>query len=149
MYIKYVHTNLISKDWRNLARFYVEVFGCKYKYPERGLEGDWLDSLTSINNVQIQGIHLVLPGYDESGPTLEIFQYNSNEENANKKINTEGYGHIAFSVDDVDECLNRIIANGGSAVGETVNGEVSGVGKIHLVYAKDPEGNIIEIQTWE
>jgi hypothetical protein len=29
------------------------------------------------------------------------------------------------------------------------NGEVSGVGKIHLVYAKDPEENIIEIQTWE
>ena len=25
---KYVHTNLVAEDWRGLARFYQEVFGC-------------------------------------------------------------------------------------------------------------------------
>jgi len=25
---RYVHTNLVALDWRRLAAFYVEVFGC-------------------------------------------------------------------------------------------------------------------------
>ena len=93
-------------------------------------------------------MHLLLPGFDEHGPTLEIFQFKENEENNSKKINKEGYGHIAFAVDDVNHCLEMILQHGGSTVGEVVNGEIRGVGKLHVVYAKDPEGNIIEIQKW-
>ena len=78
MKIKYVHTNLVSKDWEKLAKFYVDVFSCKYKYPERDLNGKWLDNLTAITNSHIHGIHLILPGYEGDGPTLEIFQYNNN-----------------------------------------------------------------------
>src|SRR5678815_5648625 len=26
--VRYVHTNLIARDWRALARFYEDVFGC-------------------------------------------------------------------------------------------------------------------------
>ena len=33
--IRYAHTNLIAKDWRSLARFYIEVFGCEPAGPER------------------------------------------------------------------------------------------------------------------
>jgi predicted enzyme related to lactoylglutathione lyase len=29
MHAKYVHTNLIAKDWKKLAKFYTDVFGCK------------------------------------------------------------------------------------------------------------------------
>ena len=25
---KYTHTNLVARDWKKLARFYEEVFGC-------------------------------------------------------------------------------------------------------------------------
>lgn len=64
-------------------------------------------------------------------------------------ITSQGFGHIAFLVDDVEKCLLAIKENGGSAVGEVVKGDIAGVGKIHVVYAKDPEGNIIEIQKWE
>jgi len=37
MNIRYVHTNLIAKDWRKLADFYIKVLGCKEKKPERNL----------------------------------------------------------------------------------------------------------------
>lgn len=149
MKVKYVHTNLIAKDWKTLSDFYVKVFDCQYKYPERNLSGEWLDKLTSIKDSGIRGIHLIVPGYGKDGPTIEIFQYNKNIENKNKEINTEGFGHIAFLVDDVEVYLKKVIENGGSSVGDCVNGYVEGVGKINLVYAKDPEGNIIEIQKWE
>jgi catechol 2,3-dioxygenase-like lactoylglutathione lyase family enzyme len=149
MKVSFAHTNIVAKEWRRLARFYIDVFDCRPKPPERDLAGDWLDRLTGIDDVQIQGMHLEMPGAGEGGPTLEIFQYNTASTEPEKRIDTAGFGHIAFLVDDVDRCLQMVIDNGGSTVGETVRGTVENVGPIHLVYAKDPEGNIIEIQKWE
>ena len=146
--VQYVHTNIVAKDWRRLAQFYMDVFGCKPKLPERDLKGVWLDTLTSLEGAHIRGIHLLLPGVSEKGPTLEIFQYSNHIDNSGKEINTEGFGHIAFAVEDVEKCLQEVLRNGGSTVGSTVKGNIPGVGEIHVVYARDPEGNIVEIQKW-
>lgn len=148
MNIKFSHINIISKNWKALADFYVKVFECNPLPPERNLSGDWVDGLTNLHDTEIKGIHLLLPGYDATGPTLEIFEYNQNIENDKKRINLEGFGHIAFAVEDVEEKLNLLLKNGGSTVGELIDTEIPGVGRISVVYAKDPEGNIIEIQKW-
>lgn len=44
--IKYVHTNIIAKDWRTLADFYIKVFECTPIQAERDLSGEWLDQAT-------------------------------------------------------------------------------------------------------
>lgn len=149
MNTKFSHVNIISKDWRKLAKFYIDVFDCRKKPPIRNLKGKWVDDLTFLNNATIKGIHLLLPGFEKDGPTLEIFEYNENIENLYKKINLEGFGHIAFSVDNVLEKLELLKNNGGSVVGKLIDAEIEGVGRINVVYAKDPEGNIIEIQKWD
>ncbi len=143
------HVNIISKDWKKLADFYIRVFDCKPKPPARELNGDAFDKLTGISNVEIKGMHLLLPGYNDGGPTLEIFEYNESIANNDKKINLEGFGHIAFAVDDVKQKLDLLIENGGSLVGELIDTYIDGIGKLSVVYAKDPEGNIVEIQKWE
>ena len=66
-----------------------------------------------------------------------------------KRINKEGFTHIAFSVSNVEKCLKLVKEKGGSEIGKVVKKKIKGVGKIEVVYAKDPEGNIIEIQKWE
>ena len=147
--IKYSHTNLIAKDWKKLSEFYINVFGCKPVYPERDLSGEWIDKLTAVNNVKVRGIHLALPGY-EDGPTLEIFEYQpGNPRSEENKINKQGFGHIAFHVDSVESILAKLIEHGGQPLGEIVKNEVKGVGLLTVVYAKDPEGNFIEIQNWK
>lgn len=147
--IKYAHTNIITDDWKRLAEFYITVFDCQPLYPERDLRGEWLDRATAIKDANLKGIHLKLPGYDESLPTLEIFQYNKNENGLKPMANRKGYGHIAFSVDDVPTMLNRVLENGGSRIGEVVETEVSEVGTLSFVYARDIDGNIIELQNWK
>ena len=146
MIAKYVHTNLIARDWRALADFYVQVFGCRPKPPERDLHGPWVDQLTGLPGAHLRGMHLILPGTD--GITLEIFQYDENLSRPVKRIHEEGFGHIAFLVDDVEECLGLVKAHGGGTVGQVVTSEVRGVGTLHVVYATDPEGNILELQNW-
>ncbi len=146
--IVYSHTNLIAKNWKKLAEFYINVFGCKPVYPERSLSGNWLDKLTNIKNVHIKGIHLKFPGFTD-GPTLEIFEYNIRI-NRDKPpvINYFGFGHIAFKVENVEQVLNELIEHGGNKYGELVTKEIAGLGTITVVYAQDPEGNIIELQKW-
>lgn len=148
MQVKFAHTNIIAKDWERLAQFYVQVFGCEAVYPERDLKGEWIDKVTNLKDVHIRGIHLRLPGCVD-GLTLEIFQYNKQaESNELPAINRTGFSHIAFLVDDVQFFYNKLLENGGSRLGELVEKEIEGVGVLTVVYARDPEGNIIEIQNW-
>jgi predicted enzyme related to lactoylglutathione lyase len=147
--IKFVHTNIITDDWRKLANFYIQVFECKPVLPERDLQGRWLDKATNIENAHLKGIHLALPGYENNPPTLEIFQYENNIENLEPILNRKGFGHIAFKVNNVEEVLTKLLENGGKKVGEVVKTEILNAGHLTFVYAKDIDGNIIEIQNWK
>jgi catechol 2,3-dioxygenase-like lactoylglutathione lyase family enzyme len=108
----------------------------------------WLDKVTSVPNAHLRGAHLRLPGYGDDGPTLEIFNYDQLIERELPRSNECGFAHIAFAVDDVDQAVQAVIAAGGGAVGEIATAEVKGVGLLRVVYARDPEGNIVELQKW-
>ena len=148
MKAKYVHTNLIAHDWRGLARFYRDVFGCEPVPPERHFKGKKLEQGTGIPFAQLDGVHLRLPGYDGNGPTLEIFNYNVLESRPATAVNRPGFGHIAFGVEDVEKSRGEVLAAGGKAVGEIVTLEVSTGAKVTWCYVADLEGNIIELQSW-
>ena len=40
--MKFVHTNIITDNWRKLADFYIKVFDCKPVLPERDLKAGHL-----------------------------------------------------------------------------------------------------------
>lgn len=145
---RFAHTNLIARDWRTLARFYQDVLGCTPVPPERDLSGQWLDRATSLSGARLRGIHLRLPGHGETGPTLEIFCYDTQPPHPPTMPNQPGWGHLAFAVEDVRAACETIVAAGGGMVGEIVQAEIAGAGQITFAYATDPEGNIIEIQQW-
>lgn len=148
MAIRYVHTNIIARDWRALTAFYVRLFDCKPVPPERDLSGDWLDAATGLDEAHITGLHLRLPGHGDTGPTLEIFSYDAMPEHPEMAANTPGFSHIAFLVDDVEAVAQAVLAAGGSAVGEIAHRDVPGVGRLTFRYLRDPEGNILEVQRW-
>lgn len=148
MKAKYKHTNIIARDWRALARFYQDVFGCVLVPPERHLSGDWLARGAGVREAQFSGVHLRLPGYGEDGPTLEIYQYTHNEPRPPSAANREGLAHIAFEVTDVKQATDEVLKHGGLKVGEVTSARVEGVGSLTFVYLADPEGNLIELQAW-
>jgi catechol 2,3-dioxygenase-like lactoylglutathione lyase family enzyme len=147
--LKFGHINIVAKDWKKLAKFYKDVFDCKSVPPERNLKGEWLDKGTGLREAHLMGMHLRLPGYDENGPTLEIYEYSKMKEKTNDiVVNRPGYGHIAFQVDNVEEALMKLLENGGKKMGEVSKHYIDGAGELSFVYATDIEGNIIEIQNW-
>ncbi len=145
---RFVHTNLIANDWKKLAKFYEKIFGCKIVPPERELSGKLIEDVTGVPNAEINGVHLRLPGHGDSGPTLEIFQYNRLEKKPKTAINRPGFAHISFLVDSVETFKDAVINAGGKAIGKVVSLDIPNAGKVELVYVTDPEGNVIELQHW-
>lgn len=146
--MKYVHTNIIARDWRRLAEFYTQVFSCEFIPPQRDQAGDWLSRGTGVSDASLEGVHLRLPGHGADGPTLEIYQYGHLKDRLPTVPNRIGFGHIAFEVEDVAETVAKMLAHGGYVFGEVVEREIAGKGKITFTYAKDPEGNLVELQKW-
>ena len=137
MQAKYAHTNLVAKDWRRLATFYREVFGCVPVPPERNLSGEWLDQALGLSGAHIRGIHLRLPGYGSDGPTLELFQYDSMPPHPQVHPNTPGFSHMSFAVEDVQATAQAILEHGGAAVGELTVRELPAVGLLTFQYLAD------------
>lgn len=144
----YAHTNLIAEDWRALAAFYQQVFGCIPVPPERDYQGALLDAGTGIAGAHLRGAHLRLPGHGENGPTLEIFNYNILAPRGQVAVNRPGFGHIAFAVDDVQAAHAKVLQAGGRVVGEIVTLQTATGASVTWCYVTDPEGNIVELQAW-
>jgi len=148
MDIKYVHTNIVSTNWESLADFYINVFNCTKILPVRNISESWLEKGTGVKHASLKGIHLMLPGYDKDGPTLEIFEYSNMYEKEIPAANRKGFGHIAFHVNDVSLIVKKAISYGGNLIGEIVNAKIEEKGILTFAYLTDPEDNIIEIQNW-
>ena len=145
----YKHTSIVARDWRRLMAFYESVFGCEPVPPERHLSGGWLEKGTGVKGATFSGMHLRLPGWGENGPTLEIYQYTENQPKLPAAANREGYAHLAFEVSDVQAAADAVRRHGGSRVGEITTADVEGVGILTFVFLGDPEGNILELQSWK
>jgi catechol 2,3-dioxygenase-like lactoylglutathione lyase family enzyme len=107
-----------------------------------------VDGITGLKCAHITGEHLALPGYDDNTPTLEIFSYDEMTAHAGTAINRCGLAHIAFTVDDVRKTLSTLLEAGGGQVGALETTVYPDGRRLDIVYATDPEGNIVEIMKW-
>jgi catechol 2,3-dioxygenase-like lactoylglutathione lyase family enzyme len=146
MHARFAHVNFIARDWRKLAASYQDVLGCLSVPPERDLKGNWLERGTGVRGAHLEGIHLRLPGHGDAGPTLEILTYHVVLGGPPPLANRAGFTHIAFAVEDVAQARDAVLAAVGSTLGTIESVAIPGVGTITVVYVRDPEGNIIELQ---
>jgi catechol 2,3-dioxygenase-like lactoylglutathione lyase family enzyme len=145
---RFGHVNVIARDWRTLADFYGRVFGMEVVPPLRDYSGPDLEAGTGVVGAVLQGAHLRLPGLGPDGPTLEIYTYTPEIDAQLPAVNRPGFGHIAFVVPDVVTARDAVVTDGGSSIGEVVTLQTSDGRRVTWAYVSDPEGNIIELQSW-
>jgi predicted enzyme related to lactoylglutathione lyase len=62
-------------------------------------------------------------------------------------VNRPGLAHIAFAVASVADARQQVLAAGGAALGDIVRMTISPEHTITWCYVRDPEGNIVELQS--
>jgi catechol 2,3-dioxygenase-like lactoylglutathione lyase family enzyme len=145
---RFGHVNLIARDWRSLADFYTRLFGCEFVPPERDYRGDDLAAGTGVPGAALKGAHLRLPGHGTTGPTLEIYQFETMPDGLPPAVNRPGFQHIAFAVPSVVEAREAVLAAGGRAIGTVVTLQTADGRFVTWTYVTDPEDNIVELQSW-
>jgi catechol 2,3-dioxygenase-like lactoylglutathione lyase family enzyme len=146
--VRFGHVNVTSTDWRRLAAFYTDVFGCELVPPERDIRSADLDAATGLRDAHLTGAHLRLPGHGDTGPTIEIFTYDALDAHPGTRVDRPGWGHVAFQVPDVPAAVDAVVAAGGDRVGEIITTQTKDGRQVTWGYTTDPDGNIVELQAW-
>ncbi|CAH1670297.1 Glyoxalase [Hyphomicrobiales bacterium] len=141
--MKLTHINVVARDADALAGFYRKIFELELLRESRTLSGEKVSLGNGLPNSVIRSVWLKLPGID--APFLEIHQHETTCDRAQPRVNEPGFGHLSFEVSDIGVTLAAIIEAGGTQAGE-ITDFGSRDKPLLIVYARDPEGNILELE---
>ena len=142
------HVNLVVEDLERMARFYTSALGLKETRRFR-ISGEWIDRTVDLNGVVAQGVYLDPP----AGPRVELIRYETPTGSRPPRLgdsNAPGLRHVAFRVRDIEQIVARL-RNAGveffSDIQRVPTGQVDYGGGVqkHIVYFRDPEGNLLEL----
>lgn len=122
-----------------LKDFYTELFK-PFKVIVNEESGRDLENITGISNIKIITCKLICEGL-----IIEIIKYLNPKPKIipNQNSSYTGFNHIALNVLDFSSAIKLITKNGGGLVNK--NFKFIKDKKIYVVYAHDPEGNILEL----
>ena len=145
MDIKYCHVCISCKDWQMISKFYQDVFDCIPLDPIRHMQGQWAGELIAAENkeeAEVVGEHIMVPGYGDNGPTLEILSYKPLGKDVPLECYDFGFTHICFETPgNIVALLDRFLEHGGTLISQFEDPY-----KERVIYGRDPEGNIVEIR---
>jgi catechol 2,3-dioxygenase-like lactoylglutathione lyase family enzyme len=135
------HIGIVVDDLAAATAFFValglEVEG------ETSVEGDLVDRINGLDGVRSDVVILRTP--EDHASKLELARYRSpayaGDHAPAPPANTPGLRHVLFVVDDIEESLAALRAQGGELVGELVNYEDI----YRLCYVRGPAGIIVEL----
>jgi catechol 2,3-dioxygenase-like lactoylglutathione lyase family enzyme len=110
------------------------------KLEGRGMvEGEWAGRVTGLGSQRVEIAMMVTP---DGHSRLEISRFIAPPvvaDHRNAPVNSLGYLRAMFTVDNLDELLDRLRARGAKLVGDVVQYENS----YRLCYIRGPEGLLI------
>jgi catechol 2,3-dioxygenase-like lactoylglutathione lyase family enzyme len=142
------HVNLVVHDLDRMTDFYTSLLNMRITRRVT-ISGKWIDHTVGLEGVLADVIYLD----PASGPRVELIRYRNPEAHRPEGLerpNTPGLRHLAFRVTDIQKMVSRLGKAGVrffSEVQQVPAEQVSyGGGKQkHLVYFRDPEGNLLEL----
>jgi catechol 2,3-dioxygenase-like lactoylglutathione lyase family enzyme len=133
------HVGVIVNDLPAAKAFFLD-FGLEVQ-GEGELEGEWLDQIVGLNDVQTGFVFFGMP---DGQANLELIKYyRPSDERGIQQVsaNTLGIRHIAFVVDDIEAVVAKLKEQGKEVFGEIQNYE----NMYKLCYVRGPEGMILEL----
>ncbi|WP_261324945.1 VOC family protein [Rhizobium leguminosarum] len=141
--MRLAHINLVARDAEALAAFYVKVMKCDVLREPKTLSGGKVSRGNGLSNCEIRTIWLKFPELER--PFLEIHEHTVTHHRARPRVNEPGFGHSAFQMEDISDTLSNIIQAGGAQIGQITDFGTPEMPYL-IAYARDPEGNVLELE---
>lgn len=137
----YRHTGLVVRNLEKSLAFYEKAFG--FTVWKRMVEsGPFIETVVGIPGVVLEWVKLQSPDH----ALLELMQYHSgsvgDDGGAPRASNRLGCSHVAFTVQDIDNLYDSLIAR---RVHCNSPPRQSPDGMVKVLYCHDPDGIIIEL----
>ena len=133
------HTGIVVKDLEKCLRFWRDIMGLRVVIDCWG-EGDFIDAVQHLTNVKVHMIKLAAP----DGTLIELLKDENHpgDPPAVRRLCDRGISHVAFTVADAEASFLVLRDAGCELLGEPIT---SPDGRARLFFARDPEGNLLEI----
>jgi len=133
------HTGIVVKDLDKSLRFWRDIMGLKVKV-DAWEEGEFIDTVQHLSGVNVHMVKLSAP----DGTLVELLkdENHAGKEFPKRELCDRGIGHLAFTVADVVKSWACLREEGCEVLSDPI---VSPDGKAKLFFARDPEGNLLEI----
>lgn len=141
--MRLAHINLVARDAEALAAFYVNVMKCDVLREQETLSGEKVGRGNGLSNPEIRSIWLKFPQLE--WPFLEIHEHKVVHHRNQPRVNEPGFGHLAFQMEDIGIVLSKIIEAGGLQIGQVTDFGTPESPYL-IAYARDPEGNVLELE---
>jgi len=145
------HVNIVVEDLPRMVAFYRDVLGLRL-VRRVTISGRWISTVTGLEAAEADVVYL-----EGRGPTgLELICYRNPRKQRPADLqhaNTPGIRHIALRTEDLDAIVASLRAAGAgllSDVQEVPTTQVDfGPRRKRIVYCRDPEGNLVELCSYE
>jgi glyoxylase I family protein len=140
--VRFDQVKILARDLDLLVGFYEEVLGCEVVVPPLSTDSVVARGV-GVPDGTVTLCTLRLPGRGDRGPTLEL--YSVEGDTPEEWAYRPGSGQLAFQVDDLEAAIGKVMAAGGSNLGEVVEWQGLSGSPARFVYLRDPEGNIVDL----
>jgi len=147
------HVNLVVDDLEAVIAFYRDVLGLKLT-KRATIRGHWIEAVTGLKDVEADVAFLeAAPG---AGAGIELIHYRRPEGPRPEALaapNTKGIRHLALRVRDLAAYAERIEAAGAKLLSPVQLVPADQVdfaaARKRIAYLLDPEGNLVELCSFE
>lgn len=140
--MRFDQVKFLARDIEALSAFYREALQCVTVVPEQTTDGA-VARAVGVPDAEVTLSILRLPGRGDRGPVLELYSvtgYVPDDWDLRP-----GQGQLAFEVDDLEASVGKVVAAGGSTLGEVIEWQGPSGTTARFVYLRDPEGNIVDL----
>lgn len=132
----------VSSTQRSLD-FYVGMLGLK-QVEQHQLPMSSIDAVFGLTGASGTSTRLQVPG--QPAILIDLMELSGAEEGTSvQPLGSIGSTHMAFTVDNLDEVVTELKANGVSFISDPVTFHLT-EGSVTVVFMRDPDGNYVELE---
>ena len=133
------HTGIVVQNMEKNLRFWRDVMGLNV-VADFWEQGEFIDTVQHLTGENLHMIKLAAP----DGTLIELLKDEAHPTPSpdRNQLCDRGIRHLAFTVADVQDAWDTLVREDCEVLSNPVS---SPDGKAHLFFARDPEGNLLEI----